>query len=125
MSVYMYAYEVQCEDDCVNCFYPTVNKFIGRDNKDLLNCIVLYCICLPKIKSNQNRTPNTHGIKPDLFQCILLWSNTERNREEGKRGCYQIILKGDTPLQYDCLCDVGMAGCDWWNGLSSGDNTVV
>ena len=41
MSAYMYAYEVQCEDECVNCFYPTVNKFLGRDNKDLWYCIVL------------------------------------------------------------------------------------
>ena len=38
MSVYMYAYEVQCEDEFVNCFYPTVNKFLKRDNKDLLYC---------------------------------------------------------------------------------------
>ena len=44
MSVYMYAYEVKCEDEFVNCFYPTVNKFPERDNKDVLYCIVLYCI---------------------------------------------------------------------------------
>ena len=41
MSVYMYAYENQCEDEFVNCFYLTVNTFLERDNTD---CIVLYCI---------------------------------------------------------------------------------
>ena len=40
----MYAYEVQREDEFVNCFYPTVNKFLEKDNNDLLYCIVLYCI---------------------------------------------------------------------------------
>ena len=46
MSVYMHAYKVQCEDECVNCVDPTVNKRleVERDNKDLLYCIVLYCI---------------------------------------------------------------------------------
>ena len=39
----MYAYEVQCEDELVNSFYPIVNKFLEKDNKDLLYCIVLYC----------------------------------------------------------------------------------
>ena len=42
----MYACEVQCEDECVNCFCPTVNKFLGRDNKDSLYYIVLYCVVL-------------------------------------------------------------------------------
>ena len=46
MSVHMYAYEVQREDEFVNCFYPTVNKFLEKDNNDLLYCIVLYCIVL-------------------------------------------------------------------------------
>ena len=34
--MYTYAYEVQCEDEFVNCFYPTVNKFLERDNKDYI-----------------------------------------------------------------------------------------
>ena len=41
----LHAYGVQC-DECVNCFYPTVNTFLGRDDTDLLYCIVLYCIAL-------------------------------------------------------------------------------
>ena len=36
----MYAYEVQCEDDFINCFYPTVDTFLERENTDLLYCIV-------------------------------------------------------------------------------------
>ena len=41
----MHAYEVQCEDDFVNGFYPTVNKFLESDNKDLLYCIDCTCTC--------------------------------------------------------------------------------
>ena len=38
----MYAYEVHCEDEYIKYFYPTVNKFVGRDNKDVL---LLCCLC--------------------------------------------------------------------------------
>ena len=44
ISVDMYAYELRCEEEFVNCFYPTVNKFLERDNKDLLYCIVLHVV---------------------------------------------------------------------------------
>ena len=37
----MYANEVQCEDEFVNCFYPTVTKCLERDNKDLLYCTIV------------------------------------------------------------------------------------
>ena len=42
----MYAYEVQCEDECANCLYPTVSTFFGRDDTDLLRCVVLCCVVL-------------------------------------------------------------------------------
>ena len=42
----MYAYENQWEDEFATGFYPTVNKCLEKDNKDVLYCTVLYCIVL-------------------------------------------------------------------------------
>ena len=68
MSVYMYAYEVQCEEECVNCFHPTESKFLGRDNKKLLYCVVLYCIALYCIVAALLKTSTCV-----VLHCIVLY----------------------------------------------------
>ena len=69
----MYAYEVQNEDECVNCFYPTVNKCLGRDNKDLLHCIVLYCIRRPDMTFAVDWALNINYLSIYLLYCIVLY----------------------------------------------------
>ena len=66
----MYAYEAQCEDERANCFYPTVNKFLGRDHKDLLYCMVWYGMVLI---CNVLHCIALHCIVYMYLYCIVLY----------------------------------------------------
>ena len=45
----MYAYEVQCEHEFVNCFYPTVNKFLEREIIKIYYIVLCIVYCMQEL----------------------------------------------------------------------------